>query len=96
MAADGSGQAVIAEGDYEALAVAPPLSVSSPTPNVVATVTKKGTGYTVRWIGKAASWLVTLKVGKTNATAIVRGSVHSHTFMLKKAKGAFSARVSSR
>ena len=96
MAADGSGQAVIAEGDYEALAVAPPLSVSSPTPNVVATVTKKGTGYTVRWIGKAASWLVTLKVGKTNATAIVRGSIHSHTFTLKKAKGAFSASVSSR
>jgi dipeptidyl aminopeptidase/acylaminoacyl peptidase len=105
MATDGSGQAVIAEGDYEALAVAPPLSApassgagstATPTANVSATVTKKGTRYTVRWTGKAASWIVTLKVGKTRATAIVRGSVHTHTFTLKRAKGPFSARVRPR
>jgi hypothetical protein len=39
---------------------------------------------------------VTLKVGKTKARVILRGTVHSHTFTLKKAKGLFSAKVSPR
>jgi WD40-like Beta Propeller Repeat len=105
MAPDGSGQAVIAEGDYETLAVTPPAvpapsgggsPPAAPAPKVTVTVSKKGTRYVVRWTGKATSWLVTLKVGKTKARAIVSGNVHSRTFTLKKAKGAFSAKVSPR
>jgi len=97
-ATDGSGAAVIAEGDYETLALAQPASPTADAgpPAVKVTVVKKGGRYVVRWTGSAASWLVTLKVGKTKATATVRGAVHTHTFTLKKAKGAFSAKVSSR
>lgn len=110
MAADGSGQAVIAEGDFETTAASPPPasagggsssgggagSTTAPNTTISARVSKKGTHYVVRWTGKATSWIVTLKVGKTKASAIVGGAVHSHTFTLKKAKGAFSVKVSPR
>jgi Tol biopolymer transport system component len=115
-AGDGTGEAVIAEGDYEALSVAQPAALrpasigggsgsggggggsgsgggSPPAGAAKVTVAKKGAHYTVRWTGAASSWLVTLKVGKTTAKAIVPGSAHVRTFTLKKAKGAFSAKV---
>lgn len=59
-------------------------------------MTKKGNRYIVRWTGKASEWRVTLKVGKTKAGATVKGSLHSHTFTLPRAKGAASARVTAR
>jgi hypothetical protein len=97
-ATDGSGAAVIAEGDFETLALVQPASATADVgpPPVKVTVIRKGGRYVVRWTGSATSWLVTLKVGKTKATATVRGAVHVHTFTLKKAKGAVSAKVSSR
>ena len=117
MAAGGDGPAVIAEGDYETLAVTPPAAPASsggggssgggssggaggptgaPAAKVSVTVSKQGTHYVVRWTGKATSWVVTLRVGKTKARAIVAGALHSRTFTLKKAKGAFSAKVTPR
>ena len=86
--------------DYEFFVLGRTPGHARPTANagppaVKVTVVKTGGRYVVRWTGSAASWLVTLKVGKTKATATVRGAVHTHTFTLKKAKGAFSAKVSS-
>jgi hypothetical protein len=89
---------VIAEGDFETLALVQPASPTAEvgSPAVKVTVVRKGGRYVVRWTGSATSWLVTLKVGKTKATAIVRGAVHAHTFTLKKAKGPVTAKVSLR
>jgi len=99
MKPDGSGAAVVAEGDYEALSVAQPVAALTPppmpAPTVTVTVTKKGARYVVRWTGTASRWTVTLKVGRTKALASLPGAAHSHTFVLKKAKGAYSATVSS-
>ena len=125
---DASGAAVVAEGDFENLALAvivassgvattTPAAGASPasgkknTPATTAlngksstkahagsatsisVTTKKGSRYIVRWSGKATSWSVTLKVGSKTATAKVKGSVHSHVFVLPRAHGAASARV---
>ena len=53
----------------------------------------KGRATSVRWRGKAPAWKVTLRVGKKTATARVKGTVHSHTFVLHNAKGTHRARV---
>jgi Tol biopolymer transport system component len=129
---DGSGAAVVAEGDFENLALpviatssntttSTPSPTTTPAPgpstapsnkNTPATtaagktsakahkasatsisVTTKGSRYTVKWKGKATSWSVILKVGIKTATAKVKGSLHSHTFVLAGAHGAVSARV---
>jgi hypothetical protein len=54
---------------------------------------KKGGRYLVRWNGKASEWKVTLKVGRKTASAKLRGTIHSHTFVLPGAKGHASASV---
>jgi dipeptidyl aminopeptidase/acylaminoacyl peptidase len=108
-ARDGSGQTLAAEGDYETLALRQPAVAAAPVPpathppaappppgttqHVKVTVTKQGKRYVVRWTGTAASWLVTLKVGKTRFSATVPGAVHARAFAVKKAKGAASATV---
>jgi TolB protein len=56
-------------------------------------VTIRRPRYTVRWRGTAKAWKVTLKVGRKTVTARVRGSVHSHAFVLPNAKGRVSAHV---
>jgi len=96
MARDGSGQTLIAEGDYETLALQQPASVqpAPPTPAPIhVTVKKSGKRYVVRWTGTAKAWVVTLKVGKAKFRAKVAGAVHSRAFVVKKAKGAASATV---
>jgi len=131
ISADGSGAAaVVAEGDFESLAVAPYASKGSggsgggsggggsggggssgggssgggssgggSTPKAHSAtsihVAVHGTHYVVTWKGKAAAWKVVLKVGGKIASAKVKGSVHTHTFTLRGAKGAPRATVKS-
>jgi hypothetical protein len=40
---------------------------------------------TVTWKGTAPKWLVTLTVGKKTYSAKVKGTVHSHVFVVKVA-----------
>jgi dipeptidyl aminopeptidase/acylaminoacyl peptidase len=107
MAKDGTGAANLAQGDFEDLALAPASSAARVAPTPAATTTRAKSGakamkvtirrprYTVRWRGTAKAWKVTLKVGKRTVIARVRGSVHSHTFVLPRTKGRVSARVAA-
>ena len=109
MNADGSNVAVVAEGDFESLAVAPYASKGSggsgggssgggstaPKSAAAIHVAVHGTRYVVTWKGKASAWKVLLKVGKQTASAKVKGSVHTHTFTLRGAKGTPHASVKS-
>ncbi len=137
---DGTGQAVVAEGDFENLvlaaiatsAAASPTTTTPPVPPTTTattttpptgpvttqkgtpttaipavktagkphagsaravSVTSKGPRHLVRWSGKAKAWNVILKIGAKTHTARVKGSVHSHVFVLPGANGAVSARV---
>ena len=51
--------------------------------------------YVVTWKGDADEWKVQLRVGRQSATAKVNGSVHTHTFTLRGAKGARHASVTT-
>jgi WD40-like Beta Propeller Repeat len=139
MKSDGTGQAVVAEGDFENLVLAaiatsaasspttpaaapatPTATTTTPatgpgttkkgTPTITTptvktagkphagsarsvSVTSKGPRHLVKWSGRAAAWNVILKIGKKTHTARVKGSVHSHVFVLPGAHGAVSARV---
>ena len=46
-----------------------------------------GRRYIVTWKGKSSAWTVILRVGKLDVMALVKGSVHHHTFTLRTAKG---------
>jgi len=52
-----------------------------------------GKRYVVTWKGNATAWTVVLAVGRLTVMANVKGSVHSHTFTLRGAKGAAHAVV---
>lgn len=99
--ADGSGAAVVDEGDFEDLATAPYAVAVPPPPSggkagVGATAVRvvvKGNRYTVTWQGTASTWRVTLRVGKKTVSATVPGAVHSHVFVVRGAKGKPKATV---
>ncbi len=144
--ANGSSPAVIAEGDFETLALAPNnatsvsvgsagssgssstgstgttgTSTGAPAGGAAAatgpgggapaslgasavgsTVSASATGihiavhgshYVVTWKGDADEWKVQLRVGRQSATANVKGSVHTHTFTLRGARGTARAVV---
>jgi len=136
MNADGSGAAVIAEGDFVSLAAAPDASTASgggggggggtggggssggsgggsgggstggshggspgggsipqPSYGKAVHVAVHGKRYVVTWKGNATAWTVVLAVGRLTVMANVKGSVHSHTFTLRGAKGAAHAVV---
>jgi Tol biopolymer transport system component len=123
---DGASEAVVAEGDFQTIALgagsaaaaATGTSPSTPTatttssgaPATTSTTTpgarpakaaaassisvrRRGVRYLVTWRGTAPAWRVVLKVGHKTASAIVKGSLHAHTFVLPGARGAVSARV---
>jgi hypothetical protein len=52
-----------------------------------------GSHYVVTWKGDADEWKVQLRVGRQSATANVKGSVHTHTFTLRGARGTARAVV---
>jgi TolB protein len=52
---------------------------------VKVTQNKKKHQVKVTWKGTAPKWLVTLKVGKKTYSAKVKGTVHTHTFVVKVA-----------
>jgi dipeptidyl aminopeptidase/acylaminoacyl peptidase len=93
---DGRSQQLVAEGDFETLALRQPAVGQKPG-TVMIRVTLKRTGkrYLVRWTGSAKAWVVTLKVGKATFSARVRGAVHSHAFAARSATGAASVTVVS-
>lgn len=135
MNADGSGAAVIAEGDFVSLAAAPLVAKASggasgggsgggstgssgggstggstggsgggstgsgggSIPIAVygraVHVAVHGRRYTVTWKGKASAWTVVLRIGRLTVMASVKGSVHSHTFTLRGARGVTDAVV---
>jgi TolB protein len=73
-----------------------PKTTTAPKAKPAATgvkVTVKLDRFLVRWKGKARAWKVTLRVGHRSASAKVKGTIHSHTFVLPGAKGAVSASV---
>ena len=129
MNADGTNEAVVAEGDFESLAVAPFAapggssgggssgggssgggssgggssgggssgglggSIPQPIYGKAVHVVVHGKRYIVTWRGKATAWTVLLRVGRLTVMADVKGSVHSHTFTLRGAKGITDAVV---
>ncbi|MBV8079191.1 MAG: PD40 domain-containing protein [Actinobacteria bacterium] len=52
-----------------------------------------GSSYLVTWNGRARAWKVTLHVGRKTETAIVKGSLRRHAFVLHGAKGAIKVTV---
>jgi hypothetical protein len=101
LVAEGDYESPVGQLPAPAAGTQPPPS-GSPPPAAGGTTTWKATAVTVRrsgaryvvmWKGTAATWLVTLRVGGKRATAEVPGTVHTHTFTLRGAKGPASATV---